>query len=170
MNKLKFLRWLFSACMHTKSFASFVWSNTRGSGTCSAKHTRHPHVGHQHVRQVKEIDQEEKSFTLNGHFLDSFIGQWRKKKIFSPSFLFLFLSVLFQSHSHHICVCGRYHVHVYSTAEDPWHEFRSTSNIFLPRLIVRCLIDLENENIYRFFKNFTEIESACERVPLISQT
>lgn len=143
MNKLKFLRWLFSACMHTKSFASFVWSNTRGSGTCSAKHTRHPHVGHQHVRQVKEIDQEEKSFTLNGHFLDSFIGQWRKKKIFSPSFLFLFLSVLFQSHSHHICVCGRYHVHVYSTAEDPWHEFRSTSNIFLPRLIVRCLIDLK---------------------------
>lgn len=92
-----------------------------------------------------------------------------KRRFFPRRFFFLFLSVFFQSHSHHICVCGRYHVHVYSTAEDPWHEFRSTSNIFLPRLIVRCLIDLENENIYRFFKNFTEIESACERVPLISQ-
>lgn len=102
MNKLKFLRWLFSACMHTKSFASFVWSNTRGSGTCSAKHTRHPHVGHQHVRQVKEMDQEEKSFTLNGHFLDSFLGQWRKKKIFSPSFLFFIfkcvVSIALSSH------------------------------------------------------------------------
>lgn len=66
-----------------------------------------------------------------------------KEDFFPVVSFFLFLSVLFQSHSHHICVCGRYHVHVYSTAEDPWHEFRSTSNIFLPRLIVRCLIDLK---------------------------